>query len=106
MTPEDYDMKAIRAIASAKLLLADGDDPSIKCLGKQNSKMPDLLRIKDYPQLALLAWNRVTSEITGEDAFALYEHNWRFVDLMSLNLNEAALIDRLKMQYGKGVLNV
>ena len=66
----------------------------------------DVLRIRDYPQLALLAWNRVVPDISGEEAFDLYEHNWRFVDPETLTPEEAALIDRLKMQYGAGVLNV
>lgn len=66
----------------------------------------DILRIDDYPQLALLAWNRAVREITGEEAFALYERNWRFVDTDCLTTDEAALIDRLTTQYGHGVLNV
>lgn len=68
--------------------------------------MSDTLVIDNYPQLALLAWNRVVREITGEEAFALYERNWRFVDKGYLTNNEAALIDRLMTQYGHGVLNV
>lgn len=68
--------------------------------------MSDTLVIDNYPQLALLAWNRVVREITGEEAFALYERNWRFVDKGCLTNNEAALIDRLMTQYGHGVLNV
>jgi hypothetical protein len=68
--------------------------------------MDDRLRLDDYPQLALLAWNRALREISGEEAFALYERNWRFVDQESLTPQEAALIDRLTRRYGHGVLNV
>lgn len=68
--------------------------------------MNDTLRIDDFPQLALLAWNRALREITGEEAFALYERNWRFVDAEHLTTTEAALIERLTTQYGHGVLNV
>jgi hypothetical protein len=68
--------------------------------------MDDRLRLDDYPQLALLAWNRAVREISGEEAFALYERNWRFVDQESLTPREAALIDRLTRRYGHGVLNV
>lgn len=64
------------------------------------------LKIDEYPQLAILAWNRVVREIDDEEAFALYEHNWRFVDVEHLAPHEAALIDRLTQQYGRGVLNV
>lgn len=68
--------------------------------------MNDTLHIDDYPQLTLLAWNRVLRDISGEEAFALYERNWRFVDTEHLVANEAALIARLTTQYGHGVLNV
>jgi len=68
--------------------------------------MCNTINIDNYPQLSLLAWNRTLRDIEPEVAFALYERNWRFVDTKSLTENEAALIDRLKNQYGKGVLNV
>ncbi len=68
--------------------------------------MTDTLNVDEYPQLALLAWNRVVRQVTGEEAFALYERNWRFVDPNTLTTAEAALIDRLTEQYGHGVLNV
>jgi hypothetical protein len=68
--------------------------------------MNDTLKIDDYPQLSLLAWNRVVRNIAGEEAFALYESNWRFVDTDCLTPVEAALIGHLTAQYGHGVLNV
>lgn len=68
--------------------------------------MNDRLSIDKYPQLALLAWNRVVREITSEEAFALYERNWRFVDVDALTPIEAALIERLARTYGHGVMNV
>lgn len=67
---------------------------------------PDVIHIDDYPQLALLAWNRAIREINGDEALALYERNWRFVDTASLMPHELALIERLARQYGHGVLNV
>lgn len=68
--------------------------------------MTDHLHIDDFPQLALLAWNRAVREIAEDEAFALYERNWRFVDVEHLVAQEAALIERLTAQYGKGILNV
>lgn len=68
--------------------------------------MGELLKIDDYPQLALLAWNRAVREIAGDEALALYERNWRFVDVASLIPKEKELIDHLVAQYGHGVLNV
>lgn len=67
--------------------------------------MEDKLNIDDYPQMRLLAWNRVVRVIEADVAFALYEANWRFVDQDELTVNEAALINRLIKQYGKGILN-
>ena len=67
--------------------------------------MEDILNIDDHPQMRLLAWNRVVREIAADEAFALYEANWRWVDQDELTANEAALIKRLTEQYGHGVLN-
>ena len=66
----------------------------------------DIFCIDDYPELALLAWNRVVRNIAGDEALALSEANWRFVDEAHLAPNERALINRLTQQYGHGVLNV
>jgi hypothetical protein len=58
-----------------------------------------------WPALKELTWNRAGRWITAEDAFALYERNWRFLDPSRLAADEAALIDRLKHRFGAGVLN-
>jgi hypothetical protein len=65
------------------------------------------LVIGDYPQLKLIAWNRREDDrIAEEEAFALYEANWRFIDEGTLDAHERAFIDYLTRQYGKGVLHV
>ncbi|MVF25026.1 hypothetical protein EVC37_26060 [Methylocaldum sp. BRCS4] len=65
------------------------------------------IRLADYPQLNLIAWNRRKDDlIDEEEALALYERNWRFVDEAALDPKERAFIDRLVQQYGHGVLNV
>lgn len=65
------------------------------------------IRISDYPQLKLIAWNRREDEwLAEEDALALYERNWRHVDQRALTVEERALIDRLVRDYGNGVLHV
>jgi hypothetical protein len=46
------------------------------------------IRIDDYPELALLAWNRAVREVDEDEALALYEANWRFVDTERLTTNE------------------
>lgn len=68
--------------------------------------MADQLIIDNYPQLALLAWNRVVRQIDEEEAFALYEANWRFIEKDSLIPIEATLVNRLVQRYGHGVWNV
>jgi hypothetical protein len=58
-----------------------------------------------YAELARLAWNRDPSrEISGEEAFGLYEANWRHVNVASLSPQERALIDALAVRFGGGHL--
>lgn len=65
------------------------------------------LYIAEYPQLRLIAWNRQDDDLIEEDeALALYERNWRYVDQTQLSLKEQQLIDRLVKQYGNGVFHV
>lgn len=65
-----------------------------------------VLRVRDYPQLALLCWNRGGDLISDTDAFALYERNWRFVDTARLTERESALIRKLARTHGGGILSV
>jgi hypothetical protein len=65
-----------------------------------------VVRIADFPQLRDLAWNRADEFITAREAFQLYERNWRFVEPERLEPHERALLDRLKDQFGRGVLLV
>jgi len=63
--------------------------------------------IGEFPQLRLIAWNRKPADaITGEDAFGLYEANWRFVEQDQLAPHERGLIAHLTQVHGKGVMNV
>lgn len=65
-----------------------------------------VLDIDAWPKLRELAWNRAGRWIPAEDALALYERNWRFVEPGALTKDEAALIERLKHRFGGGILNV
>jgi hypothetical protein len=63
--------------------------------------------IGDLPQLRLIAWNRNPHDaISGEEAFDLYERNWRFVDEAAMSPHERAVVARLTREYGKGILHV
>ena len=59
-----------------------------------------MIKLADYPQLRLLAWNRPA------EAFALYEANWRLIEPADLTPAEATLIERLTHEQGKGLLLV
>ena len=69
---------------------------------------PVRIRISDYPQLRQIAWHLApgTLEIAPEEAFALYERNWRHVDPDAMSERERALVKRLTASVGKGVLLV
>ncbi|AZO24829.1 hypothetical protein EJ070_31965 [Mesorhizobium sp. M1E.F.Ca.ET.045.02.1.1] len=59
----------------------------------------------EFPQLQVLAWSRDASRpIPAEEAFALYERNWRFVDQKSLTARENLLIRKLADKFGHGIL--
>ena len=61
----------------------------------------------DFPELANLVWNRdIGKPITGEEALALYERNWRHVDKDNLTQAERELILNLAKEFGNGILLV
>ncbi len=63
-----------------------------------------MLRIDDYPQLKLIAWSRAAAgDIDEEDAYALYERNWRFIEQSELTPAEKALIEHLSNKFGNGL---
>ena len=64
-----------------------------------------LIAVEDYDNLAALLWNRTERFVTAEEAFRLYERNWRYVDRRRMTAAERALIDRLTREYGNGVLH-
>lgn len=66
----------------------------------------ELVDLDAWPTLREIAWNRTDRWISAEEALALYERNWRFVDPKRLTRAEAELIERLKDRVGAGVLHV
>jgi transcriptional regulator with XRE-family HTH domain len=70
-------------------------------------KPPNAIRLADYPALREIAWSTDPSaELTPEEAFAIYERNWRHLDRATLGARERKLLDRLTATVGKGVLLV
>jgi hypothetical protein len=65
------------------------------------------VRLADYPQLKLIAWNRhAETELEEAEAFTLYETRWRHIDQTTLSDTERDLIERLTSEFGGGLLNV
>jgi len=57
----------------------------------------------DFPELALLVWNGdPTRPISPEEAFNLYENNWRFVEPAKMCRAEKELVAELTKKFGHG----
>ena len=79
----------------------------VAALGMELTLKPAMVRLADYPQLQMLAWNRNGQDYIPErEAFALYERNWDYVDQDQVSTQEHDLIQHLTQQYGRGVLHV
>jgi hypothetical protein len=66
------------------------------------------IRLADYRCLRDLAWSmgREEDELTPEEAFALYERNWRHAERDSMDAAERELLKRLIDTIGRGVFLV
>jgi hypothetical protein len=65
------------------------------------------VRLADFAQLKLIAWNRTPDDCLDDDeALALYEANWWYVDQTKILEKEQELINRLVKECGGGVLHV
>ena len=56
-----------------------------------------------WPTLKGLTWNRADRWIPANEALALYERNWRHVDVARITPGEEKLIERLTARFGGGV---
>jgi len=65
-----------------------------------------VIAVDDYANLEALCWNRRERFLGAEDAFRLYERNWRHVNRSDMTQAERALIARLADRFGNAVLNV
>lgn len=74
-------------------------------LGKKNLAnlaVPKKIRIKDYKQLKLLAWQlKKSKELSPTEALDLYERNWRHIHRDDLEENEKQLIQALLATFGR-----
>ncbi len=70
-------------------------------------ELPARIRLDRYPRLQKLAWQlKGVDDLPPKDALALYERNWRHVDVAGLTEEEAALIRALSSNFGGGKLLV
>ncbi|NTJ44051.1 hypothetical protein G6L28_15730 [Agrobacterium larrymoorei] len=59
------------------------------------------VHVDKYPQLRAICWNRDENVcLEGDEAFALYERNWRFIDADALSAEEKVLLAELVDLYG------
>ena len=77
--------------------------------GVTRAKMPikEPIRVSEFPQLKFLCWQlRPDIEIDGQEAFAIYRRNWKWVDESLITNEENALIDYLIGKYGKSAISL
>lgn len=65
----------------------------------------ELIDPLEYEALRLLCWGRTQGFVTRQEAFQIYESNWRHVDESNLDERESTLISNLKSEFGRGVIN-
>jgi len=65
----------------------------------------EAIEVGRYPQLKLLCWNRRNQFLTAQDAWSLYERNWRFVEADRLEPSERQLIEMLTSRFGGGIMH-
>lgn len=64
-----------------------------------------VVRLADYPQLRDVAWNRADEFIPANEAFRIYERNWRLLEPDLFDDCERALLARLKAEFGNDEIN-
>lgn len=97
----------MRALAALGLGLEVVGGAATSTQATKNDDLEGGVRIDAYPQLRELAWQlHGLDRLPAQDALALYERNWRYVDHARMTPEEKALVKALVTGYGKGVLLV
>lgn len=90
-------------VLGATLAFVDPTEP----IPERDDTWPVRIRIADFPELQRLGWQLATdTELTPQQAFDLYERNWRHVDRASLSPPERNLITTLAGKFGPGRVRV
>jgi transcriptional regulator with XRE-family HTH domain len=89
-------------------LVQDEQLPPRRAAAARTGVPPRRIRIDRYPQLRQIGWHLgpAKRELEAQEAFALYERNWRHVDQAAMSAQERELVRKLTDTYGKGVLLV
>ena len=89
-------------------LLQDSQLRPRRTLASAATRPLQRIRVDRYPQLQQIAWHLgpSTTDLGPDEAFALYERNWRHVDRAAMCAKETALLKRLTATVGKGILLV
>ncbi len=105
-------LNAIAALGLGFEVVNPQDQRSGKLDGGEKRLLPSTvlrstIRLTDCPQLQRLAWQRHgVAEVTPTEALALYERNWRHVDLSAMEPRERTLVDALASELAGGRLLV
>ncbi|OGQ26612.1 MAG: hypothetical protein A2138_17075 [Deltaproteobacteria bacterium RBG_16_71_12] len=63
--------------------------------------MPTTIALDEHPQLQRIAWQLAPgTTLTPREAHALYQRNWRHVDVAALDAGERLLIGALVRTFG------
>lgn len=95
-------IKLPKALAQ-RLLFASRQEGFLAMLSKALDA--ETVEVARYPQLQLLCWNRREDFLTAEEAWSLYERNWRFVEPSQLEPPERQLIEALSARFAGGRLH-
>ena len=88
----------LNVLSALGLGLPDTDKPLVT---KNEESIPTRVRLDDFPQLRLLAWQvHGTDSLTPIEARDIYERNWRHLDLAKLDNTERQLINALQTGLG------
>lgn len=61
--------------------------------------------VESYPNLRLLCWSLAEPRLTRREAFAIYERNWRWIDVAGTPAHEREFIASLAAEFGGGLIN-
>lgn len=76
-----------------------GEKPSLQA----PASIPVRISLMAYPVLRSLAWQvHGTDNLTPQEAWDIYDRNWRHADLDKAPADETALIDALRQVFGGG----